>query len=85
METQYYDVMQQKFILRFNNYLMEKYVDGKWVESDYWFNNIFMNDFTDFVEITEERANQIIANMASAYAGAFLLTQKCSNKSYARL
>lgn len=66
METQYYDVMQQKFILRFNNYLMEKYVDGKWVESDYWFNNIFMNDFTDFVEITEERANQIIANMASA-------------------
>lgn len=63
METQYYDVMQQKFILRFNNYLMEKYVDGKWVESDYWFNNIFMNDFTDFVEITEERANQIIANM----------------------
>lgn len=66
METQYYDVMQQKFILRFNNYLMEKYADGKWVESDYWFNNIFMNDFTDFEEITEERANQIIANMASA-------------------
>lgn len=65
METQFYDVMQQKFILRFKNYLMEKYVDGKWVESDYWFNNIFMNDFTDFEEITEERANQIIANMAS--------------------
>ncbi|OFK57063.1 hypothetical protein HMPREF2811_06800 [Globicatella sp. HMSC072A10] len=65
METQFYDVMQQKFILRFKNYLMEKYVGGKWVESDYWFNNIFMNDFTDFEEITEERANQIIANMAS--------------------
>lgn len=66
METQYYDVMQQKFILRFKNYLMEKYVDGKWIESDYWFNNIFMNDFTDFEEITEERANQLIENMASA-------------------
>ena len=66
METQYYDVMQQKFILRFKNYLMEKYVDGKWIESDYWFNKIFMNDFTDFEEITEERANQLIENMASA-------------------
>jgi len=34
----------------------------KWVISDYWFDALFMGDFTDFKEITEERAQEIIKN-----------------------
>lgn len=43
---------------------MYKYVPERkaWEMSDYWYDEIIMNAFIDFEEITEERAKEIIAN-----------------------
>ena len=43
---------------------MFKYVPESkaWEASDYWYEEIIMNASTDFEEITEERAKEIIAN-----------------------
>ena len=44
-------------VLRLINGVMQVFdIEKKWVDSMYWFNNIFFNDFTDFEEISENDA-----------------------------
>ena len=38
-----------------------------WVEEDYWYYQIFLGDFTDFKEITEEEAMSFIQLVESSH------------------
>ena len=65
-ETKYYITTRanrKNFLLKYGDWMFKYVPESKaWEASDYWYEEIIMNDFTDFEEITEERAKEIIVN-----------------------
>lgn len=65
-KTKYYITTMRngKNVLLQHGGLMYKYVPERkaWEVSDFWYDEIVMNAFTDFKEISEKRAKEIIAN-----------------------
>ena len=65
-KTKYYITTRtnrKNFLLKYGDWMFKYVPESKtWEASDYWYEEIIMNDFTDFEEITEERAKEIIAS-----------------------
>lgn len=63
-KTKYYITTRadrKNFLLKYGDWMFKYVPESKtWEASDYWYEEIVMNHFADFEEITEERAKKII-------------------------
>lgn len=62
MREQYYinDTKTKLIMVKNDDVFSYNFIQTKWVESDYWYNEIFFEGAVNCIEITEKQANEIM-------------------------